>query len=637
MVTNWACVFLSLSAISVAHGAAVPCQHKDDIENAVHGVYLEPHQHVAKRVANQPMRFSVSYDSSVNLLSANVQSRIMTIMPQLTSFLSQTLQVKPVGVPILLDRQCSSSSFAIINGLRYCANTCLSTTTCGQATVPGSHLKACGQCNGNINTCTQTGTNGTGVANTDYIFYVSASNTSPCGTGSTGGPTSIAFATYCQTESSLDRPIAGNINFCTGAFSSFSSDDYILTVAKHEALHALGFSSGLFPFWRDQNGAPRTPRDPTTNLPPIVNGTYQYSSTTVMPLTYNNWAVGTGTISHPVNLLVTPAVVAAAKVYFNCPTLTGVELDNQGGTGTAISHWEKRLLGNELMTGILTFNPLFSNLTLAVLQDTGWYQVNYSMAQPLVWGKSAGCPFVSSSCLGYINSRQASSSCIDPFCTHYSSSIDQLGCTVDRSAVSACNLHTLTVTPAPDYQYFSGMGANVAGNIEIADFCPFQEIFTYSGSSSRGTACANTTNNPLGNSINYLGETYGPGSACMQQGSVGWSVTALSSGTVYKPGLSGAGCYQYSCTGNSVQISVFGTVYPCSYAGQQFNISVTASGYQYVGSLLCPSYNELCTHTQGICLVQETAIPTTNGGQVGAVMLTVIQLMVVILVGLTLT
>ena len=45
-------------------------------------------------------------------------------------------------------------------------------------------------------------------------------------------------------------------------------------------------------------------------LSPILYfSAYQYSNTTVMPLTYNNWAVGTGTISHPVNLLVTPAVV----------------------------------------------------------------------------------------------------------------------------------------------------------------------------------------------------------------------------------------------------------------------------------------------------------------------------------------
>ena len=95
---------------------------------------------------------------------------------------------------------------------------------CGQATVPTSHLQvressslicacvyvcfltqACRQCNGVQSSCVQTGTSGTGVPNADYIFYVSAVSTSICGTGTSNTPTTIAFATYCQTESSLDR------------------------------------------------------------------------------------------------------------------------------------------------------------------------------------------------------------------------------------------------------------------------------------------------------------------------------------------------------------------------------------------------------------------------------------------------
>ena len=36
---------------------------------------------------------------------------------------------------------------------------------------------------------------------------------------------------------------------------------------------------------------------------------YQASTTTVMPLTYNNWVVSTGMISHQVTLLVTPNVL----------------------------------------------------------------------------------------------------------------------------------------------------------------------------------------------------------------------------------------------------------------------------------------------------------------------------------------
>lgn len=72
----------------------------------------------------------------------------------------------------------------------------------------------------------------------------------------------------------------------------------------------------------------------------------------------------------------------------------GVELEDQGGLGTAMDHWEKRLLGvslfvcacvweechdhammhmqNEAMTGQLTFNPVFSRFTFAAFEDSGY-------------------------------------------------------------------------------------------------------------------------------------------------------------------------------------------------------------------------------------------------------------------------
>ena len=32
-------------------------------------------------------------------------------------------------------------------------------------------------------------------------------------------------------------------------------------------------------------------------------------------------------------------------MHFGCATLEGVELENQGGPGTAMDHWEQRILG----------------------------------------------------------------------------------------------------------------------------------------------------------------------------------------------------------------------------------------------------------------------------------------------------
>ena len=34
-----------------------------------------------------------------------------------------------------------------------------------------------------------------------------------------------------------------------------------------------------------------------------------------------------------------------AKIHFGCDDILGVELENQGGSGTALAHWEHRVVG----------------------------------------------------------------------------------------------------------------------------------------------------------------------------------------------------------------------------------------------------------------------------------------------------
>lgn len=62
------------------------------------------------------------------------------------------------------------------------------------------------------------------------------------------------------------------------------------------------------------------------------------------------------------------------------------------------SHWEKRLLMNEIMTGSVDTRSVVSKMTLALLEDSGWYQANYSMADRLDWGRNQGTEFVTSPC-----------------------------------------------------------------------------------------------------------------------------------------------------------------------------------------------------------------------------------------------
>ena len=46
------------------------------------------------------------------------------------------------------------------------------------------------------------------------------------------------------------------------------------------------------------------------------------------------------------------------------------------------------------MTGTHTQNPIYSRITMALMEDTGWYLPNYDMADELKWGRNLGCDFV---------------------------------------------------------------------------------------------------------------------------------------------------------------------------------------------------------------------------------------------------
>ena len=80
-------------------------------------------------------------------------------------------------------------------------------------------------------------------------------------------------------------------------------------------------------------------------------------------------------------LLITPKVKQFGAEYFGCTTLSGVELENEGGSGSMGSHWERVLLFNEYMTSSDFRYPSVSGFTLALMADTGWYDVDSSLAE----------------------------------------------------------------------------------------------------------------------------------------------------------------------------------------------------------------------------------------------------------------
>jgi hypothetical protein len=128
----------------------------------------------------------------------------------------------------------------------------------------------------------------------------------------------------------------------------------------------------------------------------------------------------------------TPTVVEMGKLHFGCDSFDGLELEDDGGQGSAGSHWDLRVAMNEYMAARpMGLANVKSSFTLALLHDSGWYAANFGAADILRWGESAGC--------GMLNSCRASPR---GFCnlTLVPGNPQQYSqqCVFDRSAPSLC-------------------------------------------------------------------------------------------------------------------------------------------------------------------------------------------------------
>lgn len=95
----------------------------------------------------------------------------------------------------------------------------------------------------------------------------------------------------------------------------------------------------------------------------------------------------------------TEKVVDIGKKHFECDSLDGVELEHFGGMGSAYSHWSKRILNTEYMIADSYGENYISNFTLAIMEDSGWYKVDYSKSQVIPWGREKGCQFLNDKCI----------------------------------------------------------------------------------------------------------------------------------------------------------------------------------------------------------------------------------------------
>ncbi|XP_044018752.1 leishmanolysin-like peptidase isoform X2 [Aphidius gifuensis] len=580
------------------------CSHKHPRPaEVVHGVHIEPFHQVRKRSINQPLRILLSYDDSVYRLDAEKFELINnTILPEAVHFWERALMVRETKNTIRLNRKCESSQVFVKDHHTYCIDTCRTTTMCGEVNVPEEHLDVCRTCNATGHNCgVQKGSvAGKGIDGADFVFYVSALQSERCHNGLT-----VAYAAHCQQESALDRPIAGHANLCPGSISTKAQElETLLSTVKHEILHALGFSVSLYAFYRNENGEPRTPRRTETGKPPLNEKlqTHQWSDDTIKTIIRPEWQVHGGSIKRSMQMIVTPRVKEEVRAHFLCDDLEGAELEDQGEDGTALTHWEKRVFENEAMTGTHTQNPVYSRITLALMEDTGWYRANYSMAQQLGWGRKLGCDFAMKSCKEWISTKFGNSRTrfIHPFCNKVKQDPLRTECTDDRSSVALCNLVEHSQPLPKTYQNFDFIPdvpkdrvQYYGGSVSLADFCPYIQEFTWRAKNIvvRGSHCLYEENNPQP-AKNFALEQYGAKSRCFEHTDRMWEERTCKQARQWQHW--GSGCYQYSCKHGRLHIIVSNYTYTCYHAGQELAIRIMQNDWLHKGAIKCPSCKDIC-------------------------------------------
>jgi len=168
----------------------------------------------------------------------------------------------------------------------------------------------------------------------------------------------------------------------------------------HELGHILGIHVELFKFFRDSFGNPLTQRPFNLTMAECVDGERR---PVIMPScsTLRLHKEITGLAYYEV---VTPTVRQVVRNHFDCQVLRGARLENQPKSKMNCfgTNWDQRLFLMEAMSSpALATDFYLSPLSLALLEDSGWYHVNYTShhVKTNPFGHGAGCDFVVKPCL----------------------------------------------------------------------------------------------------------------------------------------------------------------------------------------------------------------------------------------------
>ncbi|GET86516.1 GP63, leishmanolysin [Leishmania tarentolae] len=362
-----------------------------------------------------------------------------------------------------------------------------------------------------------------GFNNTDFVLYVASVPSEPG---------VVAWALTCQVFSD-GRPALGVINIPSANIAS-RYNQLVARVITHEMAHALGFSRTSFEAAGILQEVPNIRGKPT--LTPIINSR---------------------------------TVVAKAREQYGCDTLDHLELEDEGGVGSAGSHIKMRNAKDELMAPAAG-GGYYTALTMAVFQDLGFYQADFSKAEVLPWGKDAGCAFLSEKCMEKNITKWPAMFC--------DGRRKELRCSSTRLSLGMCAIATAKELPA-HFQYFTD--PRLSGSAPFMDYCPFVML-----SSNAKWTQSSSTASPVLNSFNIFSEAARCIDGFFQLMSRQGGIATLS-----------AICANVTCytARRTYRVQVRGsTRYVQCTPGRKVELSSVSTSFRKQSYITCPPYVEVC-------------------------------------------
>ena len=362
-----------------------------------------------------------------------------------------------------------------------------------------------------------------GIANFDYIVYLTTYNSE-----------TDAFASYsgiCDLDSTERNAVSvGYVAINSVRFNLLGLKEKFVDTLQ-EMIRILGFSTELYPYWKNVTGQ----------------------------IYENSKAFGLSNVRGGIKSVIrTPNLLAQARQAFACQSLFGVELEEYLQTGFS-SSWDSRIMFGDLMASSIQQDTILSTVTLALLQDSGWYQVDYSYSQMPIFGRSSGCNYIDIKCV-----QNGLSSDPNLWCTN----VGEMACDSYANSKATCNIVTWTSIPSA-FQYFTS--SNLGGGDPYTDFCPYNKPFPsgHCKGSQIGSIYDSRTS-----------EVFSAKSKCFRS-------TLIKSPDTFQNVY--AACYEIlSCDSVSATVKIADNIISCPFAGA----TVSVPGYS--GVIYCPNSDVLC-------------------------------------------